>query len=299
MAARFETVFLVACLAAFAGGCKVASAPDAVAPFGMDASEAAKWRLSFADEFDGDAVDADKWHVGYRNGQFEHYQRVGATHPGAYTSPECLYEISDGTLKLRIGEKKPARPFVGSSCVSCFATSDHRYGKDRAEATVMKKFGQKYGWFEIRCKIAKGPGLESAFWLHQVDPLHQEFTPEGKPNKAEGALEFDVFEAWGTPEDRVRAQMNVHFTKDGHYRMTQPDPENAFHVFALEWEEGLAKFYYDGKCVETYRGKTPRREMFLLMALFHYRCLPGHRETELTYPRDFEIDYVRVFRREK
>ena len=53
-------------------------------------------------------------------------------------------------------------------------------------------------------------------------------------------MEFDIFEAWGTPVDRVRAQMNVHFTKDGHYRMNEPDPDDAFHVFALEWDEGRA-----------------------------------------------------------
>lgn len=268
-----------------------------VRPYGLSPEEAAKWELTFADEFETPTVDTNKWYAGYRNGQFEYYRRVGAKHPGAYTSPECCYEISNGTLKLRIDERCPTRPHVGSSAVSCFMTSDHRYGKDRTEATVMKKFGQKYGWFEMRCKIAKGPGLESAFWLHQVDPLHQEFTPEGRPNKAEGALEFDIFEAWGTPTNQVRAQMNVHFTGDGHYAIAEPDPDNDFHVFALEWEEGLAKFYYDGKVVKTYRGPTPQREMFVLMALFHYRCLPDHTVTELTYPRDFEVDYVRVFRR--
>ena len=35
--------------------------------------------------------------------------------------------------------------------------------------------------------------------------------------------------------------------------------------------------------------------MFVLMALFHYRCLPEHRETELKYPVDFQVDYVRVW----
>ena len=37
--------------------------------------------------------------------------------------------------------------------------------------------------------------------------------------------------------------------------------------------------------------------MFVLMALFHYRCLPEHRETELKYPVDFQVDYVRVWQR--
>ena len=266
-------------------------------PFGLSAAEAALWTPTFVDDFDAPELDAAKWHAGYRNGQFEYYRRVGAAHPGAYTSPECLYDIADGALRLRIDAARPPRPHLGSSCVSCVMTSDHRYGRDRTEATVRKKFGQKYGWFEARCKVAKGPGLESAFWLHQVDPLHQEFTPEGLPNKAEGALEFDIFEAWGDPADAVRAQMNVHYTPDGHYRMLEPDPDNAFHVFSLEWEEGLARFRYDGRVLQTYRGPTPQREMFVLLALFHYRNRPGHVESALTYPVAFEVDYVRVFQR--
>ncbi len=268
------------------------------APFGMRPAEASAWTLTFADDFDSPEIDDSKWYAGYRNGQFEYYRRVGATHPAAYTSPECCYQIEDGLLKLRVTEDRPPRPFIGSSCVSCFMTSDHRYGPSGlSDVTVFKKFGQKYGWFEMRCKVAKGPGLESAFWLHQVDPLHQEFTPDGKLNKADGALEFDIFEAWGTPEDRVRVQQHVHFSDAGHFLMNEPDPDNAFHVFALEWDEGRATYYYDGRPTQVYVGPTPQREMFVLMALFHYRCRPGHKETELTYPAEFLVDYVRVWQR--
>ena len=37
--------------------------------------------------------------------------------------------------------------------------------------------------------------------------------------------------------------------------------------------------------------------MFVLLALFHYRFLPDHVESELVYPVEFAVDYVRVFRR--
>ena len=112
-------------------------------PFGLSPEAAAAWELSFEDDFDAPALNPSKWHAGYRRGQFEYYQRVGARHPAAYTSPECLCEVSDGTLKLRVDETRPTRPHVGSSCASCVMTSDHRYGRDRTEATVFKKFGQK------------------------------------------------------------------------------------------------------------------------------------------------------------
>ena len=71
----------------------------------------------------------------------------------------------------------------------------------------------------------------------------------------------------------------------------------AFHVWSLEWEEGRARWRLDGRVVADYRGPTPQREMFVLLALFHYRMRPDHVESELTYPVEFAVDYVRVFRR--
>ena len=35
------------------------------------------------------------------------------------------------------------------------------------------------------------------------------------------------------------------------------------------------------------------------MALFHNRNLPEHRDAELKYPVDFQVDYVRVWQRKE
>ena len=66
-------------------------AQDEITPFGLDPKEAAAWRLTFDEEFDAPALDETKWYAGYRNGQFEYYKRVGAVHPGGYSSPDCLF----------------------------------------------------------------------------------------------------------------------------------------------------------------------------------------------------------------
>ena len=91
--------------------------------------------------------------------------------------------------------------------------------------------------------------------------------------------------------------MHCYYTETAHWRLLEPDPDNAFHVWSLEWEEGLARWRLDGRVVREYRGPTPQREMFVLLALFHYRFLPDHVESELSYPVEFAVDYVRVFRR--
>jgi hypothetical protein len=39
--------------------------------------------------------------------------------------------------------------------------------------------------------------------------------------------------------------------------------------------------------------------VFVLLALFQYSGWIGNVDANLTYPRDFEIDYVRVYAREE
>ncbi len=38
--------------------------------------------------------------------------------------------------------------------------------------------------------------------------------------------------------------------------------------------------------------------MFILMALFQYSGWIGNVDPNMTYPRDFEVDYVRVYARD-
>jgi beta-glucanase (GH16 family) len=82
-------------------------------------------------------------------------------------------------------------------------------------------------------------------------------------------------------------------------------PFNAFegfHVWAMEWKEGQVVWYLDGKVIRTYKGPTPQEKMFILMALFQYSSVPSWTDKidpDMKYPRDFEIDYVRAYKREK
>ena len=93
--------------------------------------------------------------------------------------------------------------------------------------------------------------------------------------------------------------LNVHFTPEAHYRPTVPiDAAAEFHVWAMEWQEGQIDWYLDGEVIQTYHGPTPQEKMFILMALFQYSGWIGNLDPNLTYPRDFEVDYVRVHARD-
>jgi len=281
--------------------------------FGADAPEQPVqkpgWKLTFHDEFDRPQLNDMYWFAAYRSGRMEYLDRLGHKEdltlnrkPARWLDHNAHYVIEDGILKLRIDEKLPFRPNKSMPCVSCLQTSDHRFGATTKEYQILDKFAQKYGWFEIRCRCPRGEGLLSAFWLHQHDPTKQEFTPEGNRKKVgDGVVEIDIFEQQGrfVGDTTAAVDLNVHFTKEAHWRpKVDINWSKDFHVWAMEWQEGRIDWYLDGQVVQTYQGPTPQEKMFILMALFQYPGWIGNVDPNMSYPRDFEIDYVRVYARE-
>ncbi len=259
--------------------------------------EKSGWKLTFFDDFNRPQLNDMYWFPAYRSGRKEYFKRIGF--PSRWEDHNAHYVIEDGVLNLRISETLPFRSNKSTPCVSCITTSDHRFGATTGECQIMEKFSQKYGWFEIRCRCPRGEGLMSAFWLHQVDPLKQEYTPEGQKKSLDaGPLEIDIFEQQGRLITNTGSEINLntHFTEKGHYEHRTPiDVSTGFHVWAMEWEEGRIRWYLDGEVLETYEGPTPQEKMFLLVALFQYSGWIGTIDPNLQYPKDLEIDYVKVY----
>lgn len=258
------------------------------------------WKLTFSDEFDGPKLNDWYWYSAYRSGRKVYFKRKGIQ--SRWFDPNAHYVFKDGTLKLRIDETLPARPQKGDRCVSSIQTSDHRFGATINEYQVLDKFAQKYGWFEIRCRMPKGSGLHSAFWLLQTDPTAQEYTEDGKRRQlGEGVVEIDIFEQLGNKVADKINDFNVHFTRDGAYEYKMAfDPSEEFHVYALKWEEGKLTWYVDGEKVRTYQGETPQKKMFILLGLYQgaFPHWAGPTDPNMPYPCDFEIDYVHVYTRD-
>jgi beta-glucanase (GH16 family) len=117
----------------------------------------------------------------------------------------------------------------------------------------------------------------------------------------DGVVEIDIIEQQGRHigDTSSTVDLNVHFTKDAHHRPTvNVDVSKEFHIWAMEWQEGQVDWYLDGNVLRTYKGPTPQEKMFILMALFQYSGWIGEIDPEMAYPKDFEIDYVRVYMRE-
>jgi beta-glucanase (GH16 family) len=275
------------------------SSAQADSPEEKTAPEKPGWELVFEDNFDNETVlSPEKWIDAYRPGRAEYYA-LKSGKPSDFNGLKTNYVIENGILKLRIDRDLPKRKDVQTPCVSSIQTSRWTYNPETGEFGTLDKFTTKYGLFEVRCRMPKGSGLHSAFWLLQKGAREQEISPDGKRGKiGDGVVEIDIFEMQGRKVDARINDFNVHFTRNGHYEYRFDfDCSKEFHTWGLNWEEGKLTWYLDGKEIYTYVGPTPQSEMLILLGLYHNCGWTGRLDPNLPYPLDFEIDWIRVWKK--
>ena len=228
------------------------------------------WELTFADEFDGEKLDYDRWIPKdpwevERNDELQGYWIKA-------------FEIDNGILRI-IAENEDSF-YDGEK-------REYRSGM----MTTLGRFSQKFGKFEIRCRVPAGQGLWPAFWL-LPDP------PAWPP-------EIDVLEILGHEPDKV--YMSNHWpdpenpggdSKSITAEFAGPDFSKDFHVFTIEWESDEIRWFVDGVQRHSTREEIPQIPMFLLVNLA-VGGWAGEPEDKSTFPATFEIDYVKVWRKAK
>ena len=234
--------------------------------------------LIWSDEFDGDALNLDNWTYeigdgcdrdlcGWGNSESQSYQRENAV-------------VSDGTLKIT------ARPTPG---VAPGYTSARIISRDKQDFT--------YGRMEARIKVPGGNGTWPAFWMLSTDEVYGSWPQSG---------EIDIMEYVGREPNQVLGTI--------HYG--QPFPNNSFtnaaidlaepiaddfHEFAVEWEEGEIRWFFDDILYST---KTPAdlngqrwpfdQDFFFILNLAVGGTLGGAIDPG-AFPATMEVDYVRVY----
>jgi beta-glucanase (GH16 family) len=149
-------------------------------------------------------------------------------------------------------------------------------------------FFQKYGYFEARIKIPKGPGLWPAWWLLQPA----------------GSAEIDTMEICANPigtnlgNDAHELHNTVHWsggaTTDGRYYTI--DLSQAFHVYAVDWRSTYIKFYIDGTLTYTFTqiGRIPTVALPLLLDLGLGTRWCGFATSATPSGATMLVDWVRV-----
>ncbi len=148
-----------------------------------------------------------------------------------YTSRLQNLRQHDGPLIIEAAEEK----FVGSGGLR----RDYTSGR----LNIRGVFSQKYGRFEAQIKNPSGPDAWPAFWL-----LGDNFSTVGWPNCGE----IDVMEEMGSLESKIHGSIHGPGYSGRHalsssYVLPSGNFHDSFHVFALEWEPGVLRFYVDGQ----------------------------------------------------
>ena len=200
------------------------------------------WQLVWADEFDGSAIDANKWshEVNCDGGGNQEKQ--------CYTDSAENSFVSDGTLKIVAlpAAEGAAQPYTSARMIT----------KNKADFT--------YGRFEVKAKLPSGQGSWPAFWMLPTDETYGGWPKSG---------EIDILEAVNlkTVNDDGVVENNVHGTL--HYGKEWPDnvnsgkayslpdginPADDFHTYAIEWQAGEIRWYVDDYLYQTQRQSKVR-----------------------------------------
>jgi beta-glucanase (GH16 family) len=204
------------------------------------------WKLEFADEFEGNRLDGNKWKVA--NGVLRDPDQKFSQQ---WYDP-VLVRVVGGNLELY------ARPDTVKGRQFSIWITDRMvdkqgdYNYSAGEVDSQQKFG--FGMFEIRCKIPKGKGLWPAFWIYgEEDGVNHE---------------IDIFEFWNQGSLFKRydegllswiQNMSVHHKGRMSIKNARPGPDFSedFHVFSVIWDECAIRWYTDGKLVRV-QNRWPR-----------------------------------------
>lgn len=241
------------------------------------------WILTWNDEFNGNTLDHTKWESVTR------IRRPNVSGPDGYWSSDDV--ILDGIGHLVIRARQIANRNGDAD------PYDYSCGMIRSKG----KFEQRFGKFEIRCKLPAKQGWWVAFWLlcQGIDNVD---------TSGEDGTEIDIFEGFGWTN---RLQHALHW--DGYggeaqksvKSMNFPGIREGYHIFTLEWFTDKYIFYIDGK--ETWRtsdGGVSKVPEYLKItgeistedwAISNYWAQDPQGVITMDENDEFLIDYVRVY----
>ena len=264
MKTALRALCLILALPLLMSGC--ASGPMIHAPR-QETIHGTLYDLTFEDDFEGDALDRNKWEY------CPDWERGDLDPRGRWD--RSMVAVEDGNLVLTAALNEDGVPISGA------ISTEHR-------------FSQQGGYFECRCQLQQAPGFWGAFWL--MDPKMRNVAGNG----AEDGAEIDIMESFDIRQGGVNHAIHWDGYGSEHQSVGQPiydlDLYRGYHVFALAWTQSEYIFYIDGE--ETYRTSEPgmcQNPLYLLLTI-EFGTWAG-RIQEAGLPDRLLVDYVRVWQR--
>lgn len=255
-----------------------------VTPY-KDSIDISRFDLVWADEFDN-GFDTEIWQGHYVYGENDTQLR-----DTAWWNREQVSFTDDGCLKINVEYKENGPKGAG------YYSYGMETNPNKNNSGNHKGYEQLYGYFEIRCILPKGAGLNPAFWLLS-DGMWDNDTDGG----ITGA-EVDVFETntdfnkFSPDFESVYHTIHVDSYEEAHRSEKQGsfyanDPYNQFNTYGVEWNKDEYIFYING--IETARtdfGGVCQVPLYLIISV-------GVNEQvyENEYlPASMVVDYVRCY----
>ncbi len=271
-------VFLVAPLLVYSLSCRGGAT--------LQPPPAKGWTLVWSDEFDGpdgSSPDLKKWTYdmgghGWGNKELEYY-----------TNRLQNAQIKGGNLVITTQKET----YSGADGVMRNYTS--------ARLKTQGLFTQKYGRFEARIKIPAGQGTWPAFWM-----LGNNIDSVGWPKCGEIDIMENIGKEPGIVHGSLHGPRTTARTSDATAVFRLPAGQNFaddFHLYAVEWEPGVVRFYVDTNLYATFSSAqwAPGgtwvfdHPFFLLLNVAVGGTWPGSPDSTTVFPQQMLVDYVRVY----
>lgn len=237
------------------------------------------WALTWADEFDGTAVDTTKWSYdlgtgsgGWGNNELQTYTQANAT-------------VANGELVITAA-KQPNGTYAS------------------ARLKTQGKASWTYGKIAARIRLPQGKGIWPAFWM-----LGDSIATVGWPRCGE----IDIMEMVGGGENfddtyhgTLHWEANGNHASYGPVHSELPDLQifnDDYHVFEIEWTQTDIIWRLDG--AETGRASI-NTALWPTMTEFHDKFFillnvavggnwPGSPNAATVFPQTMRVDWVRVY----
>ena len=260
------------------------------------------WQLVWSDEFDKDGpLNPKVWtfEEGYaRNEEAQWHQPDNAVCKDGYLVIEAR-KVQNRKNPLYVSGSRnwrKSREFV-------------EYTSSSVTTAGKKEF--RYGRFEIRARIPVAKGAWPAIWTL------------GRSMEWPSGGEIDIMEyypikgvphilanvAWGT-DRRNHAKWNTRTKPYSYFTEKDPDWASKFHVWRMDWDEEAIRLYLDDELLnETLlshtingsigKGTNPFTKPQYILLNLALGGINGGPIDDAALPMKYEIDYVRVYQKEK
>ncbi len=233
----------------------------------------------FCDEFNGDALDTDVWQ----------YRSNGKRRDG-FNAPSQV-QLKDGNLILT-GEYRDDQ------------TGEYGAGWYAGMISLRQRYLR--GYYEVRCKINKGVGFWSAFWIQASNPYNHELSRGGI-----GGAEIDIFES-GAADAFFPWNRNA-VTQTIHCNGWDDDPEHidsrllgsfygkdiydSYNTYGVEWTEDEYIFYING--VESARSSFGKGVSEVAEEVIVSLEIPDKIPDSFTqdFTTQYIVDYVKIYQK--